>query len=198
MNFLLVYHLLATAFLLLVTLNVVLNWRVFVAPPLCRFDPPESAPLVSVLVPARNEARRISPCVQSLASQDYPNYELLVLDDHSTDGTADVVLGLGFTREKTGPRRVLEGMPLPEGWTGKSWACHQLAAAARGSYLLFTDADTIHESTALGACVGHALATDAALLSARTSGAWLSSAFGPFENGDAPSRITRSPPAGSR
>ncbi len=175
MNFLLVYHLMATALLVLVTLNVALNWHVFVAPPPRRFDPPESAPLVSVLVPARNEALRIMPCVQSLASQDYPNYEMLVLDDHSTDGTANLILSLGFTRETTGPRRVLAGLPLPEGWTGKSWACHQLAAAACGSYLLFTDADTVHDPAALGACVGHALATDAALLSAwprQVTGTW--------------------------
>ena len=166
MNWLLAYHLAVSFFLLLVALNIALNWRVFVAPRPRRFDSAGSAPLVSALVPARNEARRITPCLQSLARQDYPNYEILVLDDHSEDRTADVVLDLGFTREKTGQRRLLEGRPLPEGWTGKSWACHQLAAAARGEYLLFTDADTVHDPAALGAFVGHASDNDAALLSA--------------------------------
>ncbi len=175
MNWLLVYHLCVSAFLLLVTLNIALNWRLFVAPRPRRYGPAETVPLVSVLVPARNEARRITPCLQSLTAQDYPNYELLVLDDHSEDMTAEVVLNLGFTREKTGAHRLLEGRPLPEGWTGKSWACHQLAAAARGDYLLFTDADTAHHSAALGAFIGHAMDTDAALLSAwprQVTGTW--------------------------
>ena len=175
MNPLLAYHLGVSAFLALVTLNIALNWRVFVAPRPRHFDRQKSVPLVSVLVPARNEARRITPCLQSLLRQDYPNYEILVLDDHSEDGTADVVLGHGFSREKTGAGRLLEGRLLPSGWTGKSWACHQLAAAARGTYLLFTDADTMHEPAALGAFVGHALETDAALLSAwprQVTGTW--------------------------
>ncbi len=175
MNWLLAYHLIVTAFLLLVTLNIVLNWRIFIAPCPRRFGSSEAVPLVSVLVPARNEALRITPCLQSLMAQDYPDYEVLVLDDHSEDATAEVVLSLGFTREKTGGRRLLEGRSLPEGWTGKSWACHQLAAAGRGKYLLFTDADTIHEPAALGAFVGHALETDAALLSAwprQITGTW--------------------------
>ena len=166
MNYLLTYHLAVSAFLLLVTFNIALNWRLFVAPSSHRFDPTTPTPLVSVLVPARNEARRIVPCVESLLLQDYPNYELLVLDDHSEDQTAEVVTGLGLSRERTSTRRLLTGRPLPEGWTGKAWACQQLAAAARGEYLLFTDADTVHEPAALGACVHHAMQTRAALLSA--------------------------------
>lgn len=183
MNWLLVHHLIVTAFLLLVTLNVVLNWRLFVAPRPRRFGPSDPTPLVSVLVPARNEACRITPCLQSLVAQDYPNYELIVLDDHSEDATAAVVLDLGFTREKTGPRRLLKGRLLPEGWTGKAWACHQLAAAAQGEYLLFTDADTTHEPTALGAFIGHALDTEAALLSAwprQITGTWSEQAVIPL------------------
>ena len=175
MNYLLIYHLAVTAFLLLVTLNVALNWRLFVAPRSHRFDPSAPTPLVSVLVPARNEARRIAPCVESLLCQDYPNYELLVLDDNSDDQTAEVVMSLGLSREKTSNHRLFAGRPLPEGWTGKAWACQQLAAAARGEYLLFTDADTVHEPAALGACVHHAMQTDAALLSAwpcQVTGSW--------------------------
>ena len=172
----LVYHLTVTAFLLLVVINVGINWRVFVTPRARRFDVSGvQAPLVSILVPARNEALRISPCLRSLATQDYPNYEIVVLNDHSEDSTADVVLAHGFTRGKNSARRLLEGEPLPTGWTGKSWACHQLAAAARGDYLLFTDADTAHDPPALGAMLGHALDTDAALLSAwprQVTGTW--------------------------
>ena len=163
----LVYHLAITAFLLVVATNVVLNWRLFVTPRARRFDAPGvRAPFVSVLIPARNEARRIVPCLRSLLAQDYPNFEMVVLDDHSEDATAAIVLDHGFSRAADGPRRLLAGQPLPEGWTGKSWACHQLAAGARGDYLLFTDADTMHDPAALGAFVGHALDTQAALLSA--------------------------------
>ena len=174
MSWMLIYHLAVSAFLLLVTLNIALNWDVFVAPRPRRFDGMD-APLVSVLVPARNEARRITPCLRSLLAQDYPNYEIVVLDDHSEDDTAQVVLELGLTREKTSARRLIEGRPLPARWTGKGWACHQLAAVARGEYLLFTDADTVHAPEALGACMGHALDTHAALLSAwprQETGSW--------------------------
>lgn len=162
----LVYHLAVSAFLLLVTFQVALNWRLFVAPRQRRFEPGTGTPRVSVLVPARNEARRIEPCLRSLLAQDYPDFELIVLDDHSTDNTAAVVLAHGFSRESEARHRLMESQPLPSGWTGKAWACHQLAAVACGEYLLFTDADTIHEPGALGACVGHALDTRAALLSA--------------------------------
>ena len=176
MDGMLVYHLAVSAFLLMVTINIAINWSLFVAPPARRFDGTgKRPPLVSVLVPARNEALRISPCLRSLTTQDYPNYEVLVLDDHSEDDTADVVLGHGFTREKSSPRRLLEGEALPAGWTGKSWACHQLAMAAQGDYLLFTDADTAHDPPALGAMLGHAMDTEAALLSAwprQVTGTW--------------------------
>ena len=174
MNWMLVYHLAVSAFLLLVTLNIAMNWGVFVAPRPRRFDRAD-APLVSVLVPARNEAHRITPCLRSLLAQNYPNYEIVVLDDHSEDGTASVVLGLGLSRENTSSRRLVEARPLPVGWTGKNWACHQLAAVARGEYLLFTDADTVHAPEALGACVGHAIDTGASLLSAwprQETGTW--------------------------
>ncbi len=175
MNGVLVYHLAVSAFLLLVSVQVALNWRLFVAPRPREFAQDGTAPLVSVLIPARNEARRITPCLRSLLVQDYPNYEIVVLDDHSDDATARIVLDHGFDRDADSPHRLLEGRSLPPGWTGKSWACHQLAAAAKGEYLLFTDADTLHEPAALGAFVGHALDTDAALLSAwprQLTGTW--------------------------
>ena len=176
MDWILIYHLAVTAFLLLVTLNISINWFLFVAPRPRRFDAAQTAvPLVSVLVPARNEARRITPCLRSLLAQDYPNYELIVLDDHSQDDTAGVVLGYGFSREKTSRLCLMDGEPLPVGWTGKAWACQQLAVAARGDYLLFTDADTTHDPAALGAMVGCAQDTGTALLSAwprQVTGTW--------------------------
>ncbi len=104
-----------------------------------RLRPGPSAPQsVSVLLPARNEARVIGATVSSLLASSTAIDELIVLDDGSTDGTADLA------RAAAGgdPRlRVITGAPLPEGWLGKNWACHQLSQAARGEYLLFTDAD---------------------------------------------------------
>ncbi len=124
-----------------------------------------AAPFVSVLIPARNEANRIAPCLESLINQDYPNYEILVLDDNSTDATQSVVEKYGFADATSVPRRLLTGKPLPDGWKGKPWACHQLSEAARGDYLLFTDADTVHAPGMLAGAVLHSLRTRADLLS---------------------------------
>jgi len=107
------------------------------------------APFISVLVPARNEERNIAACVQSLLAQDYPSFELLVLDDGSSDRTAEVARGLAPAARL----RVLGGAPLPSGWLGKNWACHQLAQAASGRLLLFVDADTRHHPRTLSDAV---------------------------------------------
>jgi chlorobactene glucosyltransferase len=98
-------------------------------------------PLVSVIVPARNEMHNIARCVTSILSATYPNLELIVVDDNSTDGTASAAREAA----KGDPRfRVITCLPLPEGWFGKQWACAAGANVARGSVLQFTDADTIH------------------------------------------------------
>ena len=103
---------------------------------------PGPRPRVSVIVPARNEAHNIGRCVASLAAQEYPDFEILVVDDRSDDGTGEIVRSL--PPGNAGGIRVLEGTPLPPGWFGKPWACHQGAQAAQGDLLLFTDADTVH------------------------------------------------------
>lgn len=128
-----------------------------------------TAPLISVLVPARNEALRIAPCASSLAAQTYPNYEVLVLDDHSEDDTRGVLQRLGYVDAATvpdAPLRILSGLPLPEGWTGKGWACQQLAVAAKGEYILFLDADTAHVPEMLSSALTLVQETRADLLSA--------------------------------
>jgi chlorobactene glucosyltransferase len=98
---------------------------------------------VSVLVPARNEERNIGPCLDSLLDQSYGNYEIIVLDDQSTDGTAGIVAR--YEERFPGRLRAVRGGPLPEGgWLGKPHAMQQLAGFAAGEYLMYTDADTVH------------------------------------------------------
>jgi chlorobactene glucosyltransferase len=123
--------------------------NVLLLPRLRPGKPSTATPRVSVLVPARNEAPRIRACLKSLVEQNYPSLEIIVLDDESRDATAEIVQAVGFSSDPGSNRRLLSGAPLPAGWTGKSWACHQLAEAAGGEYLLFTDADTVHEPEAI-------------------------------------------------
>ena len=101
----------------------------------------DNAPLVSVIVPARNEAHNIARCVKSVLSTTYPKLDLVVVDDSSTDGTADVA-----RRAINGDSRVrvITSPALPDGWFGKQWACTTGAKVARGEILQFTDADTTH------------------------------------------------------
>jgi chlorobactene glucosyltransferase len=122
-------------------------------------------PLVSIMVPARNEARNIEACVRALLAQDYPRCQLLVLDDRSEDGTADLIRALGLS-EESGSSTLLHGQELPEGWAGKNWACHQLVQRARGEFLFFTDADTIHAPGTVSAAVAYAREKRADLVSA--------------------------------
>jgi chlorobactene glucosyltransferase len=107
----------------------------------------DSAPLVSIIVPARNEARNIGRCLETLGRLDYPAFEVVVVDDRSDDDTATLARQVGAGNAQA--IRVVEGEPLPEGWFGKPWACRQGAEVARGDFLLFTDADTTHEPSLL-------------------------------------------------
>lgn len=97
-------------------------------------------PKVSVLVPARNEENNIARCVSSLLLQDYPDYEVIVLNDNSTDETYNTLLSIKDERLKI----IDSNIVLPEGWTGKNWACYQLYLNSSGEILIFTDADTYH------------------------------------------------------
>jgi len=113
--------------------------------------PPAAGPLVSVIVPARNESVAIETVVRSVLASTYQPLELLVLDDRSTDETAAIVERLAAEDARL---RLVPGEPLPEGWYGKPWACLQGYRAARGDLLLFTDADTRHEPELLARAVG--------------------------------------------
>ncbi len=124
---------------------------------------PYAGPLVSVMVPARNEALNIERCVRSLLLQDYDSFEIIVLDDGSTDATPEL---LDRLVKNSGDRlQVLRGEPLPTGWHGKAWACFQLSRLAKGELLLFTDADTMHEPDALRRSVGAIQGAGADMLS---------------------------------
>jgi chlorobactene glucosyltransferase len=116
--------------------------------------------LVSIVVPARNEAANIPTVVRSLLGSTYRPFELIVVDDQSTDGTAERVRAL----ESDSRVRLVNGSELPEGWFGKPWACVQGYREARGEILLFTDADTKHHPELLGHAVGAMLAEKADLL----------------------------------
>ena len=130
---------LVSALLLLAMLAVALA-NLATAPRLGGADPPgDAAPLVSLLVPARDEAVNLRAHLPSLLASDYPRLEILVLDDRSGDETASVAED--FARRHPCRLRVIRGAALPEGWIGKNWACHQLAGRARGGVLLFCDAD---------------------------------------------------------
>jgi glycosyltransferase involved in cell wall biosynthesis len=94
--------------------------------------------LVSVLIPSRNEEKNIGLCLNFILAQDYKNLEVLVLDDQSTDRTNEIVKSFS---EKHKNIFCFDGEPLPQIWTGKNWACHQLSQKAKGKYLLFIDAD---------------------------------------------------------
>jgi chlorobactene glucosyltransferase len=112
------------------------RWHLAAAPPSVR-----PTARVSVCVPARNEAHNLPRLLASLNAQDHEDLEVIVVDDHSTDGTAEVAARHGV--------RVVRGEPLPDGWMGKNWACWQAAQASTGDILLFVDADTVHEPAAV-------------------------------------------------
>ena len=99
--------------------------------------PPENAPLISVCVPARNEERNIRACIESILAQDYPNFEVIVLDDRSADATPEILRQLATHTVPASFRendrlRVIHGADLPNGWAGKPHALFQASAAARG------------------------------------------------------------------
>lgn len=121
-------------------------------------------PPLSVIVPARNEERNIERCVRSLLAQTL-DVEVIVVDDRSDDDTPRILAEL----EREHPRlRVVRGAPLPDGWVGKPWAATQGARAARGAWLLFTDADTYHAPDACASALAFARAHRADALSLAT------------------------------
>jgi chlorobactene glucosyltransferase len=124
-----------------------------VTPRLSRVRGVGGAPvLVSIVIPARNEDRSIEAAVTSHLAQEYPNFEVLVVEDRSTDRTREILESIA----RENPRlTVIPGSDLPAGWLGKPHALHQGAQAAKGVLLLFADADVVYHPRALVAAVAH-------------------------------------------
>ena len=96
-------------------------------------------PLISVLIPARDEEDNIQRCINSLLKQSYSNIEVLILDDDSKDNTFTLATEISDLDSRV---NVYKGKKIPNGWLGKNWACHQLSEKANGEFLLFLDSDT--------------------------------------------------------
>ena len=139
-------------------LTAVSNFLFF---PRLKASQPVAQPKLSILIPARNEAAVIGSTVRALLAQNYHHFELILLDDQSEDGTGAIA-----TEAAKGDARfrLLSGTPLPPGWLGKNWACHQLSQAATGEYLLFADADVRWAPEALAALLSLAQTEQADLL----------------------------------
>lgn len=119
-------------------------------------------PLVSVLIPARNEESNIGKLLGDLQKQNYNNVEIIVFDDQSEDKTADVVKSFSAADSRI---RLLKSSSLPEGWLGKNHACHSLSLAARGDYFLFPDADVRISGGIIGSILSFASEKKLALVS---------------------------------
>ncbi len=141
-----------TMLCILVTLVLLEDmWRIWHTPRLGpRSGLAYNGPLISVIIPARNEASRIDACLKGLAAQSYRHFEVMVIDDHSDDGTADVVRSYHTCVPGL---QVHVGETLPEGWSGKCWACWQATNQARGDWLLFLDADVVPYPELLAALI---------------------------------------------
>ncbi|HAX47312.1 MAG TPA: glycosyl transferase [Nitrospina sp.] len=118
-------------------------------------------PYLSVCIPARNEERDIKACVESLLHQDYPEFEVIVVDDNSTDETAEIV----YSMKAQYPNLVfVPGKQLEPDWFGKPYALYQAYKKSRGKYLLFTDADLIYQPQALKSAMHTLISRDLDLL----------------------------------
>jgi len=124
-------------------------------------DPPADAPLVTVIIPARDEAANIERCLRSVLTTTWPRLEVIVVDDHSRDATAAIAARIAAED----PRVRLVGAPgLPDGWFGKPWACRTGARAARGAVLCFIDADTVHAPDLLARTINAMRSRDAGMV----------------------------------
>ncbi|MBN1438452.1 MAG: glycosyltransferase family 2 protein [Anaerolineales bacterium] len=107
--------------------------------PIALAEPAADGPLISILIPARNEARNIRRCLEGVRAQTYSRWEAVVIDDNSADDTPQIVASFAARDSRI---RLVRGTPLPARWVGKSHALAQGAQAAKGEWLCMLDADT--------------------------------------------------------
>src|SRR5512133_478831 len=127
-------------------LEVALGWRRIRHLKDVAVPPGSPQPRVSLIVSALNEAATIEPALRSLLAIDYPDLELIVINDRSTDATPAIIERVAADAPRM---RVVHLRELPSGWLGKNHALHQGAAIATGDYLLFTDADAVFAPSAV-------------------------------------------------
>src|SRR5687768_7456991 len=120
-------------------------------------------PKVSVILPARNEEQDIEKCLDSLLKQDYSSYEIVAINDSSSDRTGEIIQKYSTMNTKV---IFINAEKKPEGWTGKNWACYQGYIKSAGQLFLFTDADTTHSSSAISLAVNHLLSKELDALTA--------------------------------
>ncbi|HEX6378690.1 MAG TPA: glycosyltransferase, partial [Nitrososphaeraceae archaeon] len=113
----------------------------------------DNLPKVSIIVPARNEEKYISKCLDSLLEQDYSKFEIIVINDSSEDGTWDIIQKYAQNHKQS--ITSINADPKPDGWAGKSWACYQGYLKTSGDVLMLTDADTIHSQSILSLAMGY-------------------------------------------
>ncbi|MBN1882666.1 MAG: glycosyltransferase [Deltaproteobacteria bacterium] len=124
--------------------------------------PKDFLPTVSVIIPARNEARTIGACVKSILAQSFDKFEIIVVDDGSTDNTAQVVSDIALTEPSV---TLIRGRELPPHWFGKPYAQYEALKNAKGKYLLFLDADVILTRRALAMLLAAATQRGAGIVS---------------------------------
>jgi chlorobactene glucosyltransferase len=116
-------------------------------------SPISKIPKVSVILPARNEEKYIAKCLDSLLNQDYQNFEIIAINDSSTDRTVDIM----YQYATQGTLVVVDSKPKTDGWAGKNWACYQGYLKATGDVFLFTDADTVHSPSTMSLAIANLL-----------------------------------------
>ena len=124
-------------------------------------------PLVSIVLPARNEQDNIQNCLDSLVRQDYQNYEIIAVNDCSTDATGEILRNLAASNNSDRKITIVNLVDKPVGWVGKNWACFQGYKRSSGQILLFTDADTIHAPDTISLAIRHMIDEKLDALTAR-------------------------------
>ena len=159
MDLFLLYQYIILIMLCVLLINFIFNQYLY--KDISRFKLPKKTitdpPLVSILIPARNEEINIEKCIRTFVKQDYPNLEILVLDDNSTDNTYSIVKKIS---QKNKNVKIFKGKQLPQGWLGKNFACYQLSRYAKGEYFFFTDADTHHFQNSVSSSLAAMLNND--------------------------------------